>query len=294
MFKPSLKVLEKVILGKKFTTNYKIYYKNPETGKLGSFFHDVPMKDNKTNLFNMVIEIPQHTNPKYEVSKTDILNPIVQDTKKGKLRFINNLFPYKGYICSYGCIPQTWEDPALEGDNDPLDVLDISTGKVLNTGDIQQVKVLGSLGLIDDNEIDWKIISISNHSEDFDKINSLEDVEKTYPGLLEGIRFWFANYKVSNKFKNEFLHDGKFLGVQETLKVIEECHNSWKKLISKKKTELKVKDPLIFTETNVNEEFKELLDSKLNEFENSLSKEDQKEIKDFEVDGFDSKWYFRK
>ncbi len=41
-----------------------------------------------------------------EVSKKLELNPIIQDTKDGKLRF------YDGPIYwNYGCFPQTWENP---------------------------------------------------------------------------------------------------------------------------------------------------------------------------------------
>lgn len=293
MLKPSFVKLQKVVLGKQFTDNYRIYYKNSKTGKLGSFFHDIPLKDDSSKLFNMVVEIPQYTNAKYEVSKTDILNPIVQDTKKGKLRFINNVFPYKGYICSYGSIPQTWEDPDLEGDNDPLDVLDISTGKTLQPGDVQQVKVLGSLGLIDDGEIDWKIISISNQSEDFDKVNDLADVNKYYPGLLQGIKFWFANYKVKNEFKNEFLHNGDFLNVQDTLKIIDECHASWKVLVNKKQTELKVKDPLIFTTERVSASFSKSLMAEIEELKTKQPGSSEQPVNDFDVDGYDGKWYFK-
>lgn len=291
MFKANFKLFNKVALGSKYTPEYKVYYKNPITSELGSFFHDIPLRSEKdSNLFNMVVEIPQHTNPKYEVSKTDILNPIIQDTKKGKMRFIHNLFPYKGYIATYGSMPQTWEDPAMDGDNDPLDVLDISTGRKLETGDIQQVKVLGSLGLIDDGEIDWKIISISNQSQDFDKVNSLEDVEKVYPGLLKGIKFWFENYKVNNEQKNEFLHNGNFLNKEETLEIINECHLSWKKLMSKTEAELNTKDPVIFTEKNVSTKFKSEVRKKIEELQ---PKETSEKLAENDIDGYDGKWYFK-
>ena len=38
------------------------------------------------------------TNAKLEISKTEPFNPILQDTKKGKLRFVRNCFPHHGYI----------------------------------------------------------------------------------------------------------------------------------------------------------------------------------------------------
>jgi hypothetical protein len=46
----------------------------------------------------MVVEVPRWTNAKMEISKNEALNPILQDTKKGKLRFVRNCFPHHGYI----------------------------------------------------------------------------------------------------------------------------------------------------------------------------------------------------
>merc|ERR1711881_702769 len=64
-------------------------------------------------ILNMVVEIPRWTNAKQEISKADLLNPIKQDIKKGKLRFVRNCFPHKGYLWNYGAFPQTWEDPNI-------------------------------------------------------------------------------------------------------------------------------------------------------------------------------------
>ena len=51
---------------------------------------------------------------------------------------------------------QTWEDPGhtdpntqCKGDNDPLDVCEIGSG-VAKRGEVKQVKVLGTLALIDE------------------------------------------------------------------------------------------------------------------------------------------------
>ena len=41
-----------------------------------------------------------------QISKGLPLNPIVQDEKKGKPRFVHNCFPHHGYIWNYGAIPQ--------------------------------------------------------------------------------------------------------------------------------------------------------------------------------------------
>ena len=44
-----------------------------------------------------------------EINKKEKFNPITQDVKKDKLRFVNNVFPHHGYIWNYGALPQTWE-----------------------------------------------------------------------------------------------------------------------------------------------------------------------------------------
>lgn len=42
----------------------------------------------------------------FQIATKDFLNPIKQDVKKGKLRYVANVFPHKGYIWNYGAIPQ--------------------------------------------------------------------------------------------------------------------------------------------------------------------------------------------
>ena len=76
------------------------------------------------------------------------------------MRFIANVFPNKGYPWNYGAFPQTWEDPknvdqhtGFNGDNDPLDVCEISD-IIPPAGSVIQVKVLGILAMIDEGE--WK------------------------------------------------------------------------------------------------------------------------------------------
>jgi len=41
-----------------------------------------------------------------QISKDEFLNPIKQDIKKGKLRFVRNCFPHKGYLWNYGAFPR--------------------------------------------------------------------------------------------------------------------------------------------------------------------------------------------
>ena len=46
-----------------------------------------------------------------------------------------------------------------KGDNDPIDVLEIGY-RIAKRGDVLQVKVLGTVALIDEGETDWKVITI--------------------------------------------------------------------------------------------------------------------------------------
>ncbi|CCD27243.1 inorganic diphosphatase PPA2 NDAI_0K00520 [Naumovozyma dairenensis CBS 421] len=228
--------------GSKYSQNYRQYLKL-DNGEIGSYFHDIPMELNHLNrTVNMVVEIPRWTHAKFEISKDLPFNPITQDVKKGKVRFVNNIFPFYGYIHNYGAIPQTWEDPtvnheigegrALVGDNDPLDCCEIGSS-VFTTGEIKTVKILGSIALIDDGELDWKVIVINVKDPLASSVNNIHDVEKHFPGLLTATRNWFRDYKVPmNKLKNEFAFNGEYKDVTETIKVIEECHNTWKGLIS--------------------------------------------------------------
>ena len=69
--------------------------------------HDIPLYAEESNkIVNMVVEIPRWTNAKMEINLKEILNPIKQDIKKGKLRFVANCFPHHGYIWNYGALPQ--------------------------------------------------------------------------------------------------------------------------------------------------------------------------------------------
>ena len=77
-------------------------------------FHDIPLfADQNNGILNMVVEVPRWTNAKMEISKEEAFNPIKQDVKKGRLRFVRNCFPHHGYIWNYGAFPQVRASPRL-------------------------------------------------------------------------------------------------------------------------------------------------------------------------------------
>ncbi|KXJ91973.1 inorganic pyrophosphatase [Microdochium bolleyi] len=222
------------------TLEHRVYIE--KDGVPVSPFHDVPLyADQEKGILNMIVEIPRWTNAKLEISKDELLNPIKQDIKKGKLRFVRNCFPHKGYLWNYGAFPQTWEDPnaihpetKAKGDNDPLDVCEI--GELVGyTGQIKQVKVLGVMALLDEEETDWKVIVVDVNDPLASKLHDVEDVERHLPGLLRATNEWFRIYKIPDgKPENQFAFTGECKNRAYAMDVIRECAEAWEKLITGK------------------------------------------------------------
>merc|ERR1711988_512790 len=118
------------------------------------------------------------------------------------------------------------------GDDDPVDVVEIGAAS-LAMGSFTPVKALGCLSMIDDGELDWKVIALNKADEHFDAINDVDDIEKFYPGTVSGIREWFRWYKTPDgKPVNGFGHGEGALNAAETKEVIAETHQHYKKLIA--------------------------------------------------------------
>lgn len=233
------------ICGALNSLEYRVYL--TRENKIISWFHDVPLQDqgDAANVFNMVVEIPRWSNAKLEICKDELMNPIKQDVKKGSLRFVKNCFPYHGYMWNYGAIPQTWEDPksackhtGARGDNDPIDVCEIGQS-VIPSGSVRKVKVLGIMALVDEGETDWKVIAIDVNDPLAKNLNDIQDVHKNCPGLLEATKDWFKIYKIPDgKSANEFAFNGEAKGRDFAVNVLQEGHETWKKLLSLPETDI--------------------------------------------------------
>merc|ERR1719388_699327 len=193
-----------------------------DQGKEISPWHDIPLKTKNDGIFNAIFEIPKNTKPKMEVATKEPKNPIAQDVKKGKLR------DYHGPIFwNYGMLPQTWEDPNVEhhetkcaGDNDPVDVVEIGS-EVIAQGTVEPVKVLGVLAMIDDGELDWKVVAIRKSDPLAAELHDAADVESKCPGVVSGIREWFRWYKTPDgKPLNAFGFDEKALDKAKSMEII--------------------------------------------------------------------------
>ena len=207
---------------------FRLFITDDDGAKV-SPWHDIPLK-NDDGTMNFVCEIPKDTTAKMEVATDEKLTPIKQDTSDdNKLRD----YPYS-INWNYGMLPQTWEDPTREhltikatGDNDPVDVVEIGS-VALPMGSVTPVKALGVYAMIDQGELDWKVIAISTSDPKAKDINDVADVEKHFPGELEKIRVWFRDYKTpEGKPQNKFGLDGKCMDKAYTLGVIEEAHDAY-------------------------------------------------------------------
>mmetsp|Transcript_1912 Transcript_1912/g.5624 ORF Transcript_1912/g.5624 Transcript_1912/m.5624 type:complete len:275 (+) Transcript_1912:59-883(+) len=223
------------VVGEVGSPEYRLKFQDA-SGKDISPWHDVPLETGEPGVFNCIIEIPKMTKPKMEISTKEAANPISQDMKKGVLR------DYHGPIFwNYGYLPQTWEDPNVEhpelkvfGDNDPVDVVEIGS-RTQAEGEVTKVKVLGTLAMIDDGELDWKLIAISADDPAAKDLQTIADVEAKMPGVVSGIREWFRWYKTpDNKPINAFGFDEKALDKKMALEVVEETNHAWKSLMAGK------------------------------------------------------------
>ncbi|KPA76912.1 acidocalcisomal pyrophosphatase [Leptomonas pyrrhocoris] len=238
-----LKVKEE---GEIFTPSYRVkyYFKDLENGyrRQVSPWHDVPLyvrdpvrtkpEHIRANRYNFVCEIPKWTRAKFEIATGEPFNPIKQDIKNGVPRF----YKHGDMMWNYGAFPQTWEstevifEDGVSGDNDPIDGVEIGM-RQLRVGEIHPVKILGVLGMIDDGQMDWKVICISVNDPISRFMKDIDDVPKFLPGCLDALREWFRVYKIcQGGVENKFAFNGEYKDKSYAMKVVDESHYMWENL----------------------------------------------------------------
>ena len=222
-----------------------------------SWWHDIPYKpvaSEEHNIIHFVTEIPLHMTGKMELQKRYKHNPIAQDRNSdGSLRY----YSYGTPFFNYGFVPQTWENPSSKssqgyssGDNDPLDVMEFGAIP-LPMGSLHPCRVLGCLELVDQGEIDHKIICVvlkntGNNPMDQNTVNihTLEDLEMWKPGVMDQLRDWLKRYKTSDGKPENTLASDTPKSVEEAMEIIEETHNHWKSLCGHDGTELELSEKM--------------------------------------------------
>jgi len=149
----------------------------------------VPSGKDLPNDFNVVIEIPMHSDPiKYEVDKES--GAIFVD------RFMSTAMHYP---CNYGYIPHT-----IAGDGDPVDVL-VMSQFALPPGVVVRCRPIGMLKMTDEAGDDAKLLAVpvDKLTPMYRNVESPRDLPQI---LLDQISHFFEHYKD--------LEPGKFVKVQ--------------------------------------------------------------------------------
>uniref|UniRef100_UPI00404AD47D inorganic diphosphatase n=1 Tax=Fulvivirga sp. TaxID=1931237 RepID=UPI00404AD47D len=140
------------------------------------------MSENNKNIsIDVVIEIPKGSRNKYEY-----------DHEKNVIRLDRMIFSSMFYPSDYGFVPDT-----LALDGDPLDVLVLVTEPTF-PGCVIEVYPIGLFKMTDEKGPDAKVLCVPVSDPNWNKINSLEDVN---PHLIREIEHFFQVYKDLEKKK---------------------------------------------------------------------------------------------
>ncbi|MGK9476767.1 inorganic diphosphatase [Melioribacter sp. OK-6-Me] len=162
-------------------------------------WHHVEYGNEAPAIVNAIIEIPQGSKAKYELDK-----------KSGLLKLDRVLFSAVYYPANYGFLPQTLSD-----DGDPLDILVLSSIDV-DPMCIIESKVIGMMRMVDEDEIDDKIIAVANNDIAF---NHITDMKHLPPHTTIQLKRFFEDYK---KLEHKHVVVEKFYGKSEAYKIIKQ------------------------------------------------------------------------
>ena len=126
-------------------------------------------------LVRMIVEIPRNSSNKYEY-----------DGKLGVFRLDRALYSPMHYPGDYGFIPGT-----LAEDGDPMDVLALVQDSSF-PGVMIEVRPVGILNMVDQEERDLKVLAVPNHNPRYDEIHTMDQI---FPHVRREIEHFFAIYK---------------------------------------------------------------------------------------------------
>jgi inorganic pyrophosphatase len=141
-----------------------------------------------------VIEIPAGSVQKWQMDKAQpgmLEWEREADVMTGGTRLRN--IQYLPYPFNYGALPGTLAAREQGGDGDPLDVLVL--GPALPQGASVDVRVLGTLVMLDNGEQDDKLLAVLTDDPLYADTHTLADLNQQFPGITSIIETWFRNYK---------------------------------------------------------------------------------------------------
>ena len=162
-------------------------------------WHKVEIGDSAPICVNGIIEIPKNTRAKYELDK-----------ESGMLKLDRVLYSSMYYPANYGFIPKTYCD-----DQDPLDILILSQITIVPMC-IVSAKVIGVMRMLDNGELDDKIIAVAEHDM---SVNQINDISELPAHSLKEIKNFFEDYK---KLENKTVEVDEFQDAEAARKVVQQ------------------------------------------------------------------------
>lgn len=162
-------------------------------------WHKVDVGSNAPDIVNAIIEIPKNTRAKYELDK-----------KSGMLLMDRVIYSSMYYPANYGFIPRTYCD-----DKDPLDILVLSQIAIVPMC-IVSAKVIGVMRMVDNGEMDDKIIAVAENDMG---VNHFDDIAQVHDHFIDELKNFFEDYK---KLENKTVAIEDFQDTTLARKIIEQ------------------------------------------------------------------------
>jgi inorganic pyrophosphatase len=137
--------------------------------------YDIDPGPDCPEIVRMIVEIPKNSGNKYEY-----------DGKLGVFRLDRALYSPMHYPGDYGFIPGTLAD-----DGDPLDVL-VLVEEPSFSGCLIEVRPVGILNMVDNEEADQKIVAVPNRNPRYDEVHTMDQI---FPHVRREIEHFFTIYK---------------------------------------------------------------------------------------------------
>jgi len=166
--------------------------------------------DNSKTIVNTIVELNSNTINKYELI-----------TETGHLKLDRVGYSSLAYPFAYGCIPRTWDE-----DGDPLDIEIVGVTEPLIPGSIVEARIIGVMKFDDGGEVDDKIIAVLSDDKRMDHIKIFEDLGEHW---LKETKYYWEHYKDLKKPGTCTVNG--FFGIEEAIKVIQDCEARYKKEI---------------------------------------------------------------
>lgn len=155
--------------------------------------------------------MPKGSKNKYELDK-----------ETGLIRVDRVLFSSVVYPANYGFIPRSYCD-----DKDPLDVLVLGQ-EAVHPLSIMMAKPIGLMKMIDQGEVDDKVIAVHANDPEYAHFSSIEELP---PHRMQEVKKFFEDYKSLEK---KIVQVDNFLSATEAKRIILEAVELYQKEFGKK------------------------------------------------------------